>query len=164
MGNIARKVAERAIAFGMSVVAYDKYLTQEIVDTMVKGVKMVKTPEEAVANADYVTLHTPLTDETRGMVNASLISKMTKKPVIINTCRADVINADDVNAALNNGSITWYASDVYPSDPPAQDYVLLKNDKVTLTPHVGANTVENMLRIGDEVVETIAKLVNEKKI
>lgn len=164
MGNIARKVAERAIAFGMSVIAYDKYLDQATVDKMVKGVKMVKTPEEAVANADYVTLHTPLTDETRGMVNASLISKMSKKPVLINTCRADVINANDVNAALNSGSLTWYAADVYPSDPPAPDYVLLKNDKVTLTPHVGANTVENMLRIGDEVVETIEKLVNEKKI
>lgn len=161
MGNIARKVAERAIAFGMTVVAYDKYLDQVTVDKMVKGVKMVKTPEEAVKDADYVTLHTPLTDETRGMVNASLISKMTKKPALVNTCRADVINADDVNAALLSGDLAWYASDVYPSDPPTSDYVLLKNEKVTLTPHVGANSVENLNRIGDEVVETIDALIKD---
>jgi len=98
------------------------------------------------------------------MVNKELISKMNKKPIIINTCRALCVNADDMFDALEEGKVSWYCTDVYPSDPVDSSYPLLKSDKVTLTPHVGANTKENLLRIGDEIIETIKEYKDGGKI
>lgn len=158
IGNIATKVAQRAQAFGMKVVAYDKYVSSSEVATL------VPTVEDAVRDADYISIHMPLTDETRGMFCTSLFEKMNRKPVIINAARGAIINADDMVKALDEGLVSWYCADVYPSDPPSPDYPILKAERVTLTPHVGANSVENLLRIGDEIVDTINSLRNEGKI
>lgn len=158
IGNIASKVAERAKAFGMNVVAYDKYVSSSAVATL------VPTVEDCVKDADYISIHMPLTDETKDMFNTKLFSTMTKKPVIINAARGAIVNAEDMVKALDEGLVTWYCADVYPNDPPAPDYPILKSDKVTLTPHVGANSVENLLRIGDEIVSTITALKEEGKL
>lgn len=158
IGNIATKVAERAKAFGMKVVAYDKYVSKS------DAAELVPTIEDAVINSDYISIHMPLTDETREMFNAELFAKLNKKPVIVNAARGAIINAQDMVKALEEGQVSWYCADVYPTDPPAEDYPLLKSDKVTLTPHVGANSVENLLRIGDEIVDTIKALKAEGKL
>ncbi len=158
IGNIATKVAERAKAFGMNVVAYDKYVSSSNVATL------VPTVEDAVKDADYISIHMPLTDETKGMFNEKLFSIMTKKPVIINAARGLIVHADAMVKALDEGKVTWYCADVYPNDPPAADYPILKADHVTLTPHAGANSVENLLRIGDEIVATITALKDEGKL
>ena len=158
MGNIARKVAERARAFGMDIVAYDKYVTSSDL------AKMVSSPEEAVENADYISMHLPLTDETNGMMNASLISHMKKAPVIINTGRGKCVNERDMADALKSGAVAHFCTDVYSVEPMEGDNPLLECDNITLTPHVGANSVENLLRIGEEVVETIDSLKKEGKI
>ncbi len=158
IGNIATKVAERAKAFGMNVVAYDKYVSSSAVATL------VPTVEDAVKDADYISIHMPLTDETRDMFNAKLFDIMTKKPVIINAARGAIVNADDMVKALDEGKVSCYCADVYPTDPPAPDYPLLKSDKVILTPHVGANSKENLLRIGDELIATIKDLKDNGKI
>ncbi|MGE4454566.1 MAG: NAD(P)-dependent oxidoreductase [Sphaerochaeta sp.] len=155
IGNIARKVAERAKAFGMHVVAYDKYVqTSDVAE-------MKASPEEAVKDADYISLHLPLTDETQCMVGRKLISNCTKKPVIINTGRARCVQEDEMISMLDDGTVSWYCSDVYPNDPPAEDYPILKAERVTLTPHVGANSVENLARIGDEAFEILESLKKE---
>ncbi len=158
IGNIARKVAERARAFGMNVVAYDKYVSTS--DLAV----MVPSAEEAVKDADYISMHLPLTDETKGMVNASLISCMNKAPVIINTGRGKCVNERDMADALKSGKVSHFCTDVFSSEPVEEDNPILASPNVTLTPHVGANSVENLLRIGDEVIETIAQLKKEGKI
>ncbi len=157
IGNIARQVAMRAAAFGMKVVSYDKYVEKSDVAEMM-GL------EDAVRNADYISMHLPYTPETDKMVNAELISKMEKKPVLINTGRGKCIDEAAVAKALEDGSLSWFCTDVYSSEPPAEDNPILKAKNVTLTPHVGANSVENLLRIGDEVVETIEKCIKEGKI
>ena len=157
IGNIARQVAVRAKAFGMRVVSYDKYVEKSDVAEMM-GL------EDAVRDADYISMHLPFTDETAGMVNKDLIAKMGRKPVIINTGRGKCVNEEDLAEALKSGAVSWYATDVYPSDPPAEDYPLLGLENVTLTPHVGANTVENLQRIGNEVYETIDNLIKEGRI
>lgn len=153
MGNIASKVAERAIAFGMSVVAYDKYVHEHPL------AKMTDSVEDAVRDADYISMHLPLTDETRGIVNEALINICTKKPVVINTGRGPCVDAQAMASALADGRITWYATDVYPSDPPSQDYPILACEHVTLTPHIGANSEENLARITDEAVSIIEELM-----
>ncbi len=158
IGNIAQKVAERAAAFGMKVVAYDKYVATS------DKAEMKATPEEAIKDADYVSLHMPLTDETRGMINAKMLSNCSKVPVVINTCRGPVVDADDMCAALENGKVALYCTDVYPSDPPSEDYPILKQEKVILTPHVGANTKENLLRIGEETYAIIEELSKGGKL
>lgn len=157
MGNIARKVAERAAAFGMKVVSYDKYVEKSELAEMM-------SLEDAVKNADYISMHLPFTPETDKMVNKELIGKMTHHPVIINTGRGKCVNESDVAEALGSGAISWYCTDVYSSEPPAEDNPLLGCENVTFTPHVGANTNENLLRIGEEVLETIGSLVKEGRL
>ena len=156
-GNIAREVSKRAQAFGMDVVAYDKYVKEG-------DVPLMDTMEDAVKDADYISMHLPLTDETRGVMGSLLISHMTKKPVVINTGRGGCVDEKAVREALDEGKLSWFATDVYSSEPPEAANPVLSSDKVTLTPHVGANSVENLNRIGDEVVATIEKLIEEKKI
>ncbi|MFA6845171.1 MAG: NAD(P)-dependent oxidoreductase [Sphaerochaetaceae bacterium] len=158
IGHIASEVADRAKAFGMKVVAYDKYVQES------SHAVMCKTPEEAVEDADYISLHMPLTAETTGMVNKALIAHCVKNPVIINTCRALVVDEHEMAEMLDNGKVSWYCTDVYPSDPPSPDYALLHEEHVTLTPHVGANSKENLLRIGDETLEIMGQLKKEGKI
>ncbi len=155
IGNIASKVAERAAAFGMEVVAYDKYVPDSPVAAMQPSV------EDAVRDADYISMHLPLTDETRGMVNEELINICTRNPVIINTGRGDCVDADAMVAALKDGRVSWYATDVWPNDPPAADYPILKAPNVTMTPHIGASSKENLLRIGDEASAIIRELLDE---
>ena len=157
MGNIAKQVAIRARAFGMKVVAYDKYVeTSDLAEMM--GL------EDAVRNADFISMHLPYTPETDKMLSASLIGKMEKAPVIINTGRGKCVDEQAVAEALKEGRLSWFCTDVYSSEPPAADNPLLGCENVTLTPHVGANSVENLLRIGEEVCETIGRYQKEGKI
>ncbi len=155
IGNIATKVAERAKAFGMRVVAYDKYVSSSPVAEMM-GL------EEAVREADYISMHLPYTPETDKIIGKDLISKMEKKPVIINTGRGKCVDEYAMVEALENGSVSWFCTDVYSSEPPEVDSnPLFKAKNVTFTPHVGANTNENLLRIGQEVCQTIEKYQKE---
>jgi D-3-phosphoglycerate dehydrogenase len=152
-GNIATEVGKRAKAFGMEVVAYDKYVKTSAVATL------IPTIEEAVKDADYISMHLPLTDETRGMVGKELISHCTKAPVIVNSGRALCINAEEMVEMLEEGTVCWYATDVYPNDPPSPDYPILKASRVTMTPHVGANSEENLARIGQETYDILDELI-----
>ncbi len=152
IGHIASEVAIRAKAFGMKVVAYDKYVSSSPV------AEMKATAEEAVADADYISLHMPLTDETKGMVGQKLLSYCTKNPVVINTCRALVVDEKDMVEMLESGKVSWYCTDVWPHDPPEENNPIISQEHVTLTPHVGANSVENLLRIGGETVDILDEL------
>jgi D-3-phosphoglycerate dehydrogenase len=149
IGRIARELAARAKAFGMTVIAYDKYVQASDAATMV-------SLDELLAKSDYVSLHTPLTDETRGMINAQSIAKMKKGACVINTCRGPVVKAEDVAAALKAGTLGGYATDVYDKEPP-EGSPLLSAPRVILTPHLGASTAENLLRLGDCIVERMQK-------
>lgn len=156
-GNIATEVARRAAAFGMKVFAYDKYVKKS------EYAEMKQNISELAALADYLSLHVPLTDETRGMINNAVIGKMKEGAVLINTCRGGCIDAEDVAAALHLGKLRAYATDVWPTDPPPDDYPILKAPNVIMTPHIGASTRENLLRIGQEVESIIEEFVKGGK-
>jgi D-3-phosphoglycerate dehydrogenase len=149
IGRIARELAVRAKAFGMKVIAYDKYVQSSDVAAMV-GL------DELLASSDYVSLHTPLTDETRGLINAASIAKMKKGAYLVNTCRGPVVNSADMAAALKEGRLGGYATDVYDKEPP-EGSPLVTAPRVLLTPHLGASTEENLLRLGDCIVERMRK-------
>lgn len=157
IGNIAKEVAKRAAAFGMKVVSYDKYVSKSDLAEMKASVN------EAVKDADYISMHLPLTTETKGLVNATVLNACTKKPVLINTGREGCINALDVASALEDGRLRYFATDVWPSDPPSPDYPVLKAKNTLMTPHIGAGSKENLLRIGDEASAIIKEFVGEGK-
>jgi D-3-phosphoglycerate dehydrogenase len=149
IGRIGHELALRAKAFGMSVIAYDKYVTSSEVASLV-------SLDEVYAKSDYISLHTPLTDETRGMINAASIAKMKKGVYLINTCRGQVVVEQDIADALNSGKRAGYATDVYNKEPP-EGSPLLKAPNVLMTPHLGASTEENLLRLGDSIVARLKK-------
>ncbi len=147
-GNIGTVLARRAIAFGMRVIAYDPILkNHECVDLV--------TLEQLFTESDYISLHVPLTDETRGMVNADTIGRMKDGVVIVNTARGKCVVESDLVAALASGKVRAYATDVFFSDPPPADCPLYGAPNVIMTPHLGASSEENMLRIGDVVVRIL---------
>lgn len=148
VGRIGTEVAKRAQAFGMKVIAYDKYVENSDYATIV-------SLEEMLAQADFISIHTPLTDETKGMVNADLIGTMKDGVIIINSGRGKVINEEDMVAALTSGKVRAYGTDVWESDPPPETCALLKAPNVFMTPHIGASSKENLLRIGDIIVERL---------
>lgn len=153
IGNIAQQVALRAAAFGMRVLAYDKYVRESPV------AEMTETLEAAVADADYISLHLPLTPETEGLFNETLIKACRKSPVVINTGRGPCVDAEAMKKALESGVVSWYATDVWPSDPPADDYPILSAPNVTMTPHIGASSKENLQRVGEEALAIISEAV-----
>ncbi len=132
----------------MKVIAYDKYVNQS-------DVAELKSLDEVLAESDYISLHTPLTDETKGMINKDTIAKMKDGVVIINTGRGKCASEEDVAEALESGKIKTYANDVWYSDPPPPECPLLKAPNVQMTPHLGASSKENLLRIGDIIVDII---------
>jgi D-3-phosphoglycerate dehydrogenase len=144
-GAIASEVAKRAQAFGMEVIAFDPFLKEHPIARLV-------SLDELAAKADVISLHTPLTDETKGMINAALIAKMKDGVILINTGRGKCIVEADVVAALASGKLRAYGTDVWPSDPPPADCPLLSAPNVFMAPHIGASSKENLGRIGDEVV------------
>jgi D-3-phosphoglycerate dehydrogenase len=145
-GAIATEVAKRAAAFGMKVIAYDPFLKEHAI------AELVPTLDALVAEADYISMHTPLTDETKGMINAGLIAKMKDGVVIVNTGRGKCINENDLAESLKSSKVRAYGTDVWYSDPPPADCPLLGAPNVFMAPHIGASTKENLGRIGDEVV------------
>ncbi len=152
MGNIAVEVAKRAAAFGMKIKAYRQSGRPS------EYAEVKPTLEEALAGADYVSMHTPLTPETAGMFNRESIGWMKDGAVLVNTGRGKCVVAEDVVAALESGKLAAYATDVWPSDPPPPDYPILRAPNVVMLPHLGASTKENLLRIGEEVEAIITEV------
>ncbi len=148
IGRIATEVAKRAVVFGMNVIAYDKYVDKSDFAEM-------KTLDEVYAQSDYISMHTPLTDETRAMINKDAIAKMKDGVVIVNSGRGKCIDENDVAEALKSGKIGTYATDVWTSDPPPPESPILSAPNVQMTPHLGASSKENLLRIGDIIVDIL---------
>ncbi len=158
IGNVAKEVAKRASAFGMKIVSYDKYVKKSDL------AEMKKSLGEAVREADYISMHLPLTPETEGMFNNAIIDICRKRPILINTGRAGCINAEEVARALEDGRLRAYTNDVWLSDPPSDEYPILKAKNTLMTPHIGGASVENLLRIGDEACAVIKEFVGENSL
>jgi len=157
IGNIGAELAKRAQAFGMFVTAYDPFV--EPSRALALGVNLEGDLCAALSRADYVSLHTPLTDATRGIIGRDILGCMKKGAVLINTARAGLIDPEAVSEALTSGRLAYYCADVWPKDPPAEDYPILKCRNVFMLPHLGGSSKENLLRIGHEVCEILREFV-----
>src|SRR5580698_2059724 len=152
MGRIGSEVARRAIAFGMRVLAYDPYLTLSRANAM--QVELIEL-DEIYARADFITVHMPMSDETRGMINAAAFAKMKPGGRVLNCARGGIINEVDLCAAIKDGKVAGAALDVYETEPPPKDFPLRDLPQVIMTPHLGASTEEAQENVGIEVAEAI---------
>jgi D-3-phosphoglycerate dehydrogenase len=151
-GNIGGIVADRAKGLKMHVVAYDPYLSEERAADL--GVEKAEL-NDLLARSDFITLHTPLTNETRNIISADAINKMKKGARIINCARGGLIDEAALKVALDSGHLAGAAMDVF-IEEPAKSNILFGNEKVVATPHLGASTEEAQENVALQVAEQIA--------
>ena len=152
MGRIGSEVARRAIAFGMRVLAYDPYLALSRAKAL--QVELVEL-DEIYSRADFITVHMPMSDETRGMINAAAFAKMKRGVRVLNCARGGIINEADLCEAIRSGHVAGAALDVFEVEPPPANYPLRDLAQVIMTPHLGASTEEAQENVGIEVAEAI---------
>jgi D-3-phosphoglycerate dehydrogenase / 2-oxoglutarate reductase len=151
-GNIGSIVADRAKGLKMRVIAYDPYLSAERAEDL--GVEKV-TLDDLLARADFITLHVPMTPETKNILSAEALAKTKKGVRIINCARGGLIDEKALKAALDSGQVAGAALDVFETEP-AKENVLFGNEKVVATPHLGASTTEAQENVALQVAEQIS--------
>ncbi len=154
MGRIGTEVAKRALAFGMRVVAYDPYLTEERARAI--GAEFAADLDAVYREADFITVHMPVTKETKEMLNAAAFAKMKPGVKIVNCARGEIICEADLIAALESNKVAGAALDVFAVEPLPADHPYRKQPNLILTPHLGASTEEAQEKCGIEVAEVIA--------
>ena len=152
LGNIGKIVASRAIGLAMKVVAYDPFIAKEI--ALKAGIEL-GTLDEVFRRADFITVHTPMTDETRGIIGEAAFAKMKDGVRIINCARGGLVDEGALVNAIKSGKVAGAALDVFVKEPVPTDHPLLTLDEVIVTPHLGASTNEAQ----DAVAVTIAEQV-----
>ncbi|MFN2443768.1 MAG: phosphoglycerate dehydrogenase [Thermoanaerobaculia bacterium] len=152
LGRIGSRVATRAKAFGMSLLAYDPYIppaaAQKVQAELVDFERLLR-------ESDFITVHTPLTDETRGMIGSEEISRMKPGVVLVNCARGGIYAESDLADALNDGRVAAAAVDVFEVEPPPPDHPFLSAKNLVLTPHIGANTIEAQDRVAVQTAEMV---------
>lgn len=157
LGRVGGVVASRALAFGMKVLAFDPYVPES---HLAKLGYQAATLEEVYAQSDYITLHAPATDETKGMINAEAIAKMKEGVRIVNCARGAIINAADLAAALDSGHVAGAAVDVYDKEPPDHEYPLFNRDNCLCTPHLAASTTEAQENVAIAVSKDVIRALH----
>jgi D-3-phosphoglycerate dehydrogenase / 2-oxoglutarate reductase len=150
LGRIGRVVASRARAMGMVILAYDPFIAEEQARDL--EIELAQL-DDVYARADFLTIHTPLTNETRGLIDKEVLSKMKPGARIINCARGGLVDEEALYDAISNGSIAGAALDVFSQEPPAAEHPLLRLDQVIVTPHLGASTTEAQEGVAFTVAE-----------
>ena len=159
-GRIGQSLIKRCLGFEMNVFVFDPYVSKEKIESM--GGKKVESLEEIVKTMDAISLHMPLNEKTKNLINFELLKKMKKNCIIINAARGGIINETDLDKALNENLIFGAGIDVFEKEPPDEKNPLLKNDKVFLSPHTAAFTEECMTRMGIETIQNIIDFFDNK--
>jgi D-3-phosphoglycerate dehydrogenase len=159
MGRIGSEVAKRAKVFGMEVLGYDPFLTEDRAEKM--GVKLCSVNEIA-AQADFITVHTPLTPETRHIIGKAQFDIMKKGARIINCARGGIVDEAALVDAINQGIVAGAAFDVFEEEPPAADHPFLNHPQIIVTPHLGASTVEAQENVAIDVSEEVLHILRNE--
>ena len=158
VGRIGRRVAERALPFGLEVVGYDPFLNEDI-----PGLTQVDSAAEAVREADYVSLHAPLTEETHHIVGAELIGEMTKAPLVVNTSRGPLVDSEAALAGLESGALGGVALDVTEPEPLPEGHPLRTHPKAIITPHMSFYSVEAEAELQSRAADEVARDLRGEK-
>ncbi|SMF09522.1 D-3-phosphoglycerate dehydrogenase [Paenibacillus barengoltzii] len=159
MGRIGSEVAKRAKAFGMDILGYDPFLTEDRAEKL--GVKLA-TVDEIIRNADFITVHTPLTPETKHMIARPQFEVMKKGMRIINCARGGIIDELALVEAIDQGIVAGAAFDVFEKEPPEADHPFLHHPKIIVTPHLGASTVEAQENVAIDVSEQVLHILRNE--
>ena len=166
-GRIGQALIKRCLGFEMNVFVFDPFVSKEFIEK--RGGTKVDNLSETSKDMDAMSLHIPLNDETKNIINYELLKSMKKNCIIINAARGGIVNEVDLDRALNENLIFGAGLDVFETEPPAENNPLLKNKKVFLSPHTAAFTEECMARMGKETIQNIfdffdGNLENSKKV
>jgi len=159
-GRIGKKLIKRCLAFDTKVFVYDPYVDTDVIKKH-GGVK-IDNIEDGLKIADFVSLHMPLTPETKNLINYSVIKKMKTNAIIVNTARGGIINENDLEKALNENLLFGAGLDVFSKEPIESNNPLLKNKKVILSPHSATFTDECTSRMSIETIKNIIDFFENK--
>ena len=163
MGRIGVEFTKRAQAFGMSVAAYDPFLTQARADSL--KVELCESPDVALTGADFVTLHVPMTPDTKHIINADRLALMNKGAVVVNCARGGLVDEVALKAAIDSGHIAGCGLDVFEEEPPSADHPLFGLEKnIAFTAHLGASTNEAQENVGIQVAEQLRDFLTTGEI
>ena len=158
LGRIGKEVAIRAKAFGMHIIAFDPYWDAKFATEY--GVKRCASMDEVLTQADVVSLHCNLTDETRSMIRTSKIAEMKDGVIILNCARGEIVETADMVEALKSGKVGGYGTDVLDEEPPRKNHPLLTAPNCVITPHIGSRTYESVPR---QAMKSLTNLINALK-
>ena len=161
VGNIGSVVADRAQGLKMKVIAYDPYLTAE---AAARGGIELTPLDDLYARADFISVHTPLTPETRGLVGAAAFAKMKKGVRIVNCARGGIVDETALAEAIRSGQVAGAALDVFVEEPPPKDHPLLTLDGVVATPHLGASTDEAQINVAVAIAEQVVDFLSRGEV
>jgi D-3-phosphoglycerate dehydrogenase len=159
LGRVGKLLAERALGLQMEVVAYDPYL-EPGAETPLEGVR-ASTLEELLDSSDFVSLHVPLVESTRNLIDAAALARMKPTAYVVNTSRGGVVDEQALLEALDGNRIAGAALDVLAQEPPAADHPLLRHERAILTPHLGASSQEAQVRVAEMIAEQLADFLLE---
>ena len=159
-GRIGKALIKRCLGFEMNVFVYDPFVSSDVIENI--GGKKVENLEDSIKKMDAVSLHVPLTEKTKNLINYELLKTMKKNCIIINAARGGIVNETDLDRALNENLIFGAGIDVFEKEPPDDNNPLLKNEKVFLSPHTASFTEECMTRMGIETIQNIIDFFDEK--
>jgi len=151
-GRIGSEVAKRAFSFGMKILAYDPFLSKEVAENI--GVEVVEL-KDLFTRSDYITVHTPLTEETKHLISKEQFAIMKKGVRVVNCARGGIIDEVALAEAIKEGKVAGAAIDVFEKEPVAPESELLKLENVVVTPHLGASTEEAQVNVAIEVAEIV---------
>lgn len=161
LGRIGSGVATRSLAFEMKVIGYDPFVNEERAQSL--GIKLV-TLDELIAQADFITVHMPLNAKTKDLLNKTNIAKMKQGVRLINCARGGIINEYDLAEAIKSGHVAGAAIDVFEQEPIDPNHPLIGLPGVTLTPHLGASTVEAQIGVSVDVAKNIVAAFNGEPV
>ncbi len=162
LGRVGQAVATRALAFEMTVLGYDPFLSSERASEL--GIELVADLNDLWVRADVITLHVPLTNETRNLIGAEQIAKMRPNVRIINCARGGLIDEQALCEALDDGKVAGAAFDVFDPEPPPADHPLIGHPKVVVTPHLGASTKEAQVNVAVEAARLLTDYLVHGKV
>ena len=159
-GVIAREVNLLAKAFNLNVISHDPFVNQSVEDLC--KIKLVEL-ENIFENAEIISIHLPLNDKTKSLINYESFYKMKKKPIIINSSRGSIINENDLLKAYKNGLISGFAIDVYTTEPVGENFIKqISNDiNCILSPHIAGITLESNIRVSNFIADKICSFFNK---
>lgn len=159
LGRIGKEVATRARAFGMDVIAFDPYFDEEF--AIRNEVTRCSSMDEVLTKSNVVSLHCFLDENTRGMINAEKIAEMQNDVIVLNCARGELVQTDDMAAALESGKAAGYGADVLDQEPPPENHKLFKTPNCIITSHIASRTYESVERQALRATHNLINFLND---